>query len=81
MDSPRTELEVMIEQEAKELAEVPKIPIQQFMGGPKTRCHLCGQLHPTESLQPFEVIDSMRGPQERLAGPCCHPNRGANAGT
>lgn len=79
MDSPRTELEVMIEQEAKELAEVPKIPISVFMnGGRMVRCHLCGDVVPQSSLQPFDEHTVEFGGIARSACPCCHPNRGDN---
>lgn len=80
MDSPRTALEAQIEQEAKELAEVPKIPIQQFMGGPMVRCHICGAVVPQSSLQSFDSHTIEFGGIERHACPNCHPDRGANAG-
>jgi len=47
-DTPRTALEMQIEQEKKELDAVPKAPIHKFLGS-HARCHLCGQLyHPEE---------------------------------
>jgi hypothetical protein len=74
-DSPRTELEAQIVQEAKELAEVPKIPIQQFMGI-TTRCHLCGQVFSAGTLRPFDSHIPNTPP--RMACPNCHPDRGQN---
>jgi hypothetical protein len=74
-DRPRTELEAQIAQEAKELAEVPKIPIQQFMGI-TTRCHICGGVFPAGSLQPFDA--HIPNTRLRYACPNCHPNRGQN---
>jgi formylmethanofuran dehydrogenase subunit E len=46
-DIPKTALEMQIEQEAKELKEVPKIPVQRFFGS-HARCHFCGQVHDPE---------------------------------
>jgi hypothetical protein len=73
-DTPRTQLEAQIEEEKKELEAVPKIPIQQFMGI-TTRCHLCGQVFPSGTLQPFDThVPNVR---PRFACPNCHPNRNA----
>lgn len=78
MDSLRTALEIQIAQEAKELAEVPKIPIQRFLSGPTARCGMCGGVVAQSSLQPID--QHIPNIEPRQAGPCCHPNRGANAG-
>jgi hypothetical protein len=72
-DSSKTALEAQIQQEAKELAGVPKIPIQTFMGAIK-RCHICGQISSAEELKPFDThIDPSLA---REACPNCHPHRG-----
>jgi hypothetical protein len=47
----KTKLEQQIEQEAKELADVPKIPLTQFFQGQVQRCGMCGQLKPASELQ------------------------------
>jgi len=46
-DTPKTALEAQISQEAKELAEVPKVPVQKFYGT-HVRCHFCGQIYDPE---------------------------------
>ena len=75
---PKTQLELQIEQERLELAAVPKIPIEAFMGGPRIRCHIKGELHPIEALKPFDL--HIPSAQVRYACPDCHPNRGKLAG-
>lgn len=72
---PKSALELQIEQEKAELDAVPKIPVQQFMGGPMVRCHMCGAVCHPELLKPFETVQTQHGPLERLACPNCHPNR------
>jgi hypothetical protein len=75
-DNPRTALEAQIEQEKKELEAVPKIPVQHYMGT-TLRCHLCGQVFPAGTLQPFD--EHIPGVKPRMACPSCHPNRGPHA--
>jgi hypothetical protein len=72
-DAPKTALEIQIEAEAKELANVPKVPIGQFMGSHR-RCHICGQIYSEHDLKPF---DQHTG-RARHACPNCHPQRGSN---
>jgi hypothetical protein len=74
--SEKTQLEVQIEQEAKELKEAPVI--QPIIGQVK-RCHICGAVVPAVDLRPFDThIPAESGrPQAREAGPCCHPERNA----
>jgi len=68
-DTPKTALELEIEQEAKELAEVPKLPVTY---GSHKRCHICGQIYSEHDLAPY---DQHTG-QLRHACPHCHPARG-----
>jgi MinD superfamily P-loop ATPase len=72
-DVPKTELELMIEQEAKELKEAPVIKpiIGQVM-----RCHICGQCFSAQDLKTFETMSTHRGSVDRVACPNCHPQRG-----
>jgi len=51
--TPKTALEMQIEQEKKELDAVPKVPISHFFGS-HARCHVCGQLEKAEDLKPFD---------------------------
>ena len=74
-DTPKTALEAQIEAEAKELADVPKVPIQQFFGAHK-RCHICGQLYNAEDMKPFDT--HIHPSLAREACPNCHPHRGIN---
>ena len=73
---PKSKLELQIEAEAKELKEVPKIPIQQFFGGPTERCHLCGRVVPASELRDFDTHIPYTLP--RKACKHCHPNRGTH---
>jgi len=66
----KTQLEVMIEAEAKELKEAPRI--QPIIGQVK-RCHICGQVFPATDLQPFDSHIPNTIP--RTACRNCHPNR------
>lgn len=75
---PKSALELQIEEERRELEAVPKIPIAQFMGGPKIRCHICGQIFPVEQLQSYDTHNPGQYRQPRLACPGCHPERGSN---
>lgn len=68
-DTPKTQLEVMIEQESKELAEAPVI---QPIVGQVMRCHICGQCFAAQELKPFD--QHVEG-SNRLACPNCYPNR------
>jgi hypothetical protein len=71
-DSPRTQLEAQIAQEAKELTEAPVIkPIV----GQVMRCHICGQCFKPTDLKPYDT-HIPQGPL-RLACPNCHPERTA----
>lgn len=75
-DVPKTALELQIEAEAKELAEVPKIPIHKFFGAHR-RCHICGQIFEAEDLKPFDAhVIPQNHPTSRSACPNCHPQRG-----
>jgi hypothetical protein len=47
-------LVAQIAAEAKELEEVPKVPLAKFMGGPVQRCHICGMLKPITQLAPMQ---------------------------
>lgn len=69
-DSPKTKLEMQIEQEAKELKEAPVI--QPIIGQVK-RCHLCGAVYKVTDLLPFDM--HVRGAKPREACPNCHPER------
>lgn len=71
-DTPKTGLEIQIEAEAKELAELPKIPVAQFLGSHR-RCHICGGIYNSEDLRKFDT--HVQG-AEREACPNCHPQRG-----
>ena len=66
----KTELEIQIEQEAKELKEAPVI--QPIVGQVK-RCHLCGAVYSAQDLKPFDTHIPNSSP--RHACPNCHPDR------
>ena len=66
----KTELEIQIEQEAKELKEAPKI---QVIVGQVKRCHICGAVFQASDLKPFDSHIPNTMPRE--ACPNCHPNR------
>ena len=73
---PKSALELQIEQEAKELAAVPKIPISQFTASRHIRCHICGQLYKESELLEFDThIPVAPGMMYRRACPNCHPDR------
>jgi len=72
---PKSALELQIEAEAKELAEVPKIPIHHFMGH-SARCHLCGRVVSELDLADFDThIPLAPGMSYRKACSLCHPAR------
>lgn len=71
---PKSALELQIEQEKAELAAVPKIPIERFIGGPAMRCHLCGRVVKESELLDFDT--HVPNAMPRKACPWCHPNRG-----
>lgn len=67
---PDNPLQAQIEAEAKELNDVPKIPLHKFMGSNAFgRCHICGRVCSQHDLQPFDG--------NRLACTLCHPQRGS----
>lgn len=68
MASEKTQLEVQIEAEAKELKEAPKIPV---VIGQVKRCHICGAVFNASDLRPFDLHTN--APRE--ACPNCHPAR------
>lgn len=71
-DIPKTGLEMQIDQEAKELANVPKEPIYKFRGM-HSRCHICGQVKNADEMKPYDT--HIRG-TVRQACKACHPQRG-----
>jgi hypothetical protein len=50
----KQKLVAQIAAEAEQLANVPKIPLAKFMGGPVQRCHICSRLKPVTELQPMK---------------------------
>lgn len=66
----KTQLEIQIEQEAKELKDAPKIPL---VIGQAKRCSICGQVFSSQDLRPFDSHIPNTVPRE--ACPNCHPNR------
>ena len=70
MASEKTQIEVQIEAEAKELKEAPVI--QPIIGQVK-RCHICGAVFSATDLKSFDEHVSNFKPRE--ACPNCHPNR------
>lgn len=64
----KTQLEIQIEQEAKELKEAPKI---QLIIGQAKRCHICGQV--MTNLLPYD--QHIQNTMPRYACQNCHPNR------
>ena len=66
----KTELEVMIEQEAKELKETPVI--QPIIGQVK-RCHICGAVYSAVDLKPFDAHIPNSAPRHACNN--CHPDR------
>jgi hypothetical protein len=71
--APSPELIARIAAEAKELADVPKIPIQQF-AGPMVRCQVCGKTVPQGSLEDINKHVTARGGMPRLACEGCRRN-------
>jgi hypothetical protein len=74
MDSPKTALEMQIEQEARELKDAPVI---EPIIGAIARCHICGAVVPASEIQPFregfhEVHTAL---PQRKACSRCHPSR------
>ena len=65
---PDEELVAQIAQEAKELADVPKIPVRQFYQGAVARCHFCGAVVQKATLEPW---DKNRKGVQRLACEVC----------
>jgi hypothetical protein len=49
----KTQLEIQIEAEAKELANAQVIPPSQWIGSHK-RCHICGQIVPEHDMVSFD---------------------------
>ena len=83
-ETPKTQLELQIEQEFRELHgpnAPPKVPLGRFMGGyagPMARCHISGHVVPIVNLTEFDTHVPKARP--RLACPNCHPHRGQHAG-
>lgn len=61
-------LVAQIAQEAKELADVPKIPIRHFYQGAVQRCAFCGAVVPKQTLEEW---DKYRKGPKRLACEVC----------
>lgn len=72
MASEKTQLEVQIEAEAKELKEAPVI--QPIIGTVK-RCDICGAVFSSSDLKSFD--EHIPNSRLRAACPNCHPNRDA----
>jgi hypothetical protein len=65
-----TTIKEQIEQEAKELAAVPKIPVKTFTGA-VARCQVCGTLVYKNTLADVNPHVTSKGGQPRMACEVC----------